>query len=263
MAKSLRDALILACVWAAACLAQPGNAAGSPQFEVASVKPASHGEIGGAYTYPGGRVAFRGCTFVQLVQLAFDVQEFQVAGATDWMRDERYDIDATVPATSPSRRSMPPYAKAPMNEEQRRMLQSLLAERFRLTWHRETREGPVYLLVRNGRPLKLADAKDKNAYPWSGGLHGGMIMGDGLAGINESMPDLAWRLSRYMERPVLDRTDLPGSFDFRTAYSLEDAHPDVLAMIAACLHDIGLKLEPSKGPVEKIVIESAERPAAN
>ncbi len=251
------------CAVAALSLGQQIPATDSPQFEVASVKPTQSRAIGGASTYPGGRVAFRGCTFVYLVQLAFDIQEFQVLGATDWMQTERYDIDATVPPTSQSRHSMPPYAKAPMNEEQRRMLQSLLAERFRLRSHRETREGPVYLLVRNGRPLKLADAKDKSAYPWSGSLHGGMITGDGLAGSNESVPDLAWRLSRCLDRPVLNRTELPGSYDFRAEYSLDDPHPDVIASIFACLHDLGLKLEPSKGPVEKIVIESAEKPSAN
>ena len=260
--RSLK-AVFVVCAIACLCPAQQISATGSPQFEVASIKPTAGREIGGAYTYPGGRVAFRGCTFLYLVQLAFDLQEFQIAAETDWTRSERYDIDATVPATSKSSHSMPPYRKAPMNEEQRRMLQSLLAERFNLRYRRETREGPVYLLVQSGKRLKLSDAKDKSAYPWSGGLRGGMIVGDGLAGINESMADLAKRLSWYMGRPVLDRTDLPGSFDFRTEYSLEDRHPDVIGMIMACLHDIGLKLDPSNGPVERIVIEHAERPSAN
>jgi len=150
-----------------------------------------------------------------------------------------------------------------MNDEQRRMLQSLLAERFNLRYRQDTAEGPVYLLTRNGKALKIADAKDKSAFPWSGSLSGGAINGDGLRGINESMPDLAQRLSRYMGRPVLDRTGLPGSFDFETSYSVDGQRPDVISMILTCLNDIGLKLEPSKGQVERIVIEQAQRPTAN
>ena len=244
------------------CLAQTKSAA-LPQFEVASVKRTVGREINGAYTNPGGRVEFRGCTFYYLLQLAFDVQDFQVAGLVDWMQNERYDIDATVPAASQSSQSKPPNRKAPMNEEQRRMLQALLAERFGLNYHRDTREGPVYLLVQTGKGVKMTDAKDKNAFPWSGALRGGMLSGDGMAGTNESMPDLAKRLSWYVQRPVLDRTGLTGSYDFRTAYSQDDAHPDVIGLITACLNDLGLKLESSKGPVERIVIEKAQKPSAN
>ena len=78
--------------------------------------------------------------------------------------------------------------------EQRQMLQSLLVDRFRLQYRRETRDGPVYLLVRGKKPLKMTDAKDKNGFSWSGGLGGGMVDGDGMAGENESMDDLARRL---------------------------------------------------------------------
>jgi uncharacterized protein (TIGR03435 family) len=197
------------------------------------------------------------------VQLAFDFQEFQITGQADWMKTDRFDIEATVPPGSRSNTANPPIAKTPMNDEQRRMLQTLLAERFDLRYRQDTTEGPVYLLTRTGKALKMADAKDKNAFPWSGGPSGGMIMGDGLRGINESMPDLAQRLSRYMGRPVLDRTGLPGSFDFETRYSVDGQRPDVIGMILTCLNDIGLKLEPSKGQIERIVIEQARMPTAN
>jgi len=143
------------------------------------------------------------------------------------------------------------------------MLQSLLVERFGLKYHRETREGPVYLLLKGNKASKLVDSKDKNAYPWAGGIRGGMITGDGLAGINESMQDLAKRLSPYLGRPVLDRTGISGSFDFRSEYSSDDVRPDVIAMILASVQDLGLKLAASKGPVDALVIEHAERPSAN
>jgi uncharacterized protein (TIGR03435 family) len=91
------------------------------------------------------------------------------------VQEDRYDIDAKPPASSKSSKSMPPYAKAPPNEEQRQMLQSLLVERFGLNYHRETREGPVYLLLKGNKALKLVDAKEKNAYPWAGGIRGGGV----------------------------------------------------------------------------------------
>jgi len=261
MENSLKSVFVV-CAVATLCNAQISET-NTSHFEVASVKPASSREIGGVYTYPGGRVGFRGCTFLYLVQLAFDLQEFQIAGQADWMKTDRYDIDATVPPASRSSNSNPPYPKAPMNDEQRRMLQSLLAERFDLRYRQDTTEGSVYSLTRNGKSLKMADAKDKSAYPWSGSLGGGAIVGDGLRGINESMPDLAQRLSRYMGRPVLDRTGLPGSFDFEASYSVDGQHPDVISMILTCLNDIGLKLEPSKAQVQMIIIEQAQRPTAN
>jgi uncharacterized protein (TIGR03435 family) len=143
------------------------------------------------------------------------------------------------------------------------MLQALLEDRFGLKYSKETREGPVYLLVRGKGPLRLEAAKDKYAYPWSGGLRGGMITGDGMAGINESMSDLAWRLSRYLEHPVIDRTGIGGSFDSRVEYRSDEPRPDIVALILSCTQELGLKLEGARGPVETIVIERAEKPSAN
>jgi uncharacterized protein (TIGR03435 family) len=232
-----------------------------PQFEVASVKPASTREVGGARTHPGGRVELRGCTLHYLVMLATNVESFQVATGPAWIDNDRYDIDAKPPDSSQSSQSSPPDAKAPMNHEQRSMLQSLLAERFQLKFHRETKEGPVYVLVRGGNTLKLAEPKEKNAYPWAGLIGRGT---EGVAGINESMSDLAKRLSGYLHRPVLDHTGLAGSYDFHAAYRTDDdERPDTTAMILACMREIGLKLEASKGSIETIIIDHVERPSGN
>jgi uncharacterized protein (TIGR03435 family) len=264
MQREIMKCLFAICAVTSFCRAaqQPSGTA-TPEFEVASVKPWASREFGGVYTYPGGRVAFRGCTLQYLIEQAFNLRPFQVSGGPGWMQNERYDIDAKPPASSKSSQSMPPYPKAPPNEEQRQMLQSLLVERFQVKYHRETREGPVYLLVTRNKALKLVDSKDKSAYPWAGSLGGGGISGDGLAGINESMEDLAKRLSPYLGRLVLDRTGLSGSFDFKVQYASADPRPDVISMILASVHDLGLKLESSKGPVEGVVIEHAEKPSAN
>jgi uncharacterized protein (TIGR03435 family) len=251
------------CAIASICRAQQPSGTPRPEFEVASVKPAAGGEWNGIYTYPGGRVECRGCWLQYLVQWAFDIQGFQLVGGPAWIAAERYDIVAKPPASSKSSKSNPPYSKAPLNEEQRQMLQSLLMDRFQLQYHRETRQGPVYLLVRGKKPLRMEDSKDKDGYPWSGGLGGGAIVGDGLAGTNESMADLAWRLSRYLGRPVLDRTGLPGSYDFRIEYQTDDPRPDTISVIMTTVQDLGLKLEVSKGPIDSIVIDHAGKPSAN
>ncbi len=240
--------------------------ANSPAFEVASVKPSGPNEspMGrGIFTFPGGRIIANKCTLAKLIQDAFDIQPFQLAGGPRWINDDRYDIEAKPPASSQSASLNPREPKTPLSAEQRQMLQTLLVDRFRLKYHTETKQGPVYLLVRGGKELNLQDPKNKDAYPWAGGLGGGGITGDGLAGKNESMDDLCKRLMPYLGHPVLNRTGLSGSFDFRYAYDSGDARPDIVSAILASVQGLGLKLEASQGPVETFAIDSVEKPSGN
>jgi uncharacterized protein (TIGR03435 family) len=241
------------------------------EFEVASVKPSgsARGMIG-YQVYPGGRVVMGNSTLELLIEFAFDVQPFQVSGGPAWMRDyqSRYDIEARPPSTSKSSQANPTSRNAPLNQEQREMLQALLMDRFQLQFHRETRQGPVYLLTLGKGALKLTEVKDKGDFEWVGSAHGGgAINGDGLAGKNISMPVLAQRLSRYLKKPTFDQTGLKGFFDFSFEYATEevrpDVRPDVIPCILTSLEGIGLKLKPSQGPVETIVIDHAEKPSAN
>jgi uncharacterized protein (TIGR03435 family) len=234
-----------------------------PAFEVASIRPTVTREINGLSTYPGGRVEWRGCSLKYLVTESFGLDWYQVSGGPEWISYDRYDLEAKPPASSKTSRLMPAERWVAPNDEQRQMLQALLAERFQLQFHRETREGPVDLLKRGSRPLKLDDAKNKNAFPWSGGLHNGAVQNDGMAGINESMQDFAKRLGPYFERPVLDRTGIAGSFDFRFEYHTDERTPDLFTVITESLRGIGLKLETAKGPVERLVIDHAEKATSN
>lgn len=232
-----------------------------PAFEVASVKPAGGGAVG-LFTYPGGRIVANSLTLELLIEEAFSIQPFQLAGGPGWIRNDRYTIEARPPASSGLSSAKPSPPDNP-NDEQRQLLQTLLADRFQLKVHRETKNGPVYLLVKGGKEMRLQEAKDKDARPWAGGLGGGRISGDGLAGVNISMGGLAARLSEYMGRPVLDQTGLTGSFDFKYDQVSDDPHPDVAAWIVTSLQALGLKLEASRGPVETIVIDHAEKPSEN
>jgi len=232
----------------------------TPAFEVASVKPSNPNggrmEINGFYTYPGGRIVCRGCTLEYLLMEAFDVQSFQIAGGPAWLQSDRFELEARPPATSKSVNANPMSPKAPPNAEQRQMVQALLADRFQLKSHRDTKHGTVYLLFRGSKPLRLEQPKVKSDFEFAGFVDGG------IAGESVSMPTLASRLSRYLDAPVLDKTAIAGQFDFKFVYAQSD-YSDLTSAILAAMQDIDLKLESSKGPVQTIMIDSAAKPSAN
>ncbi|HXE63834.1 MAG TPA: TIGR03435 family protein, partial [Bryobacteraceae bacterium] len=243
-----------------------------PSFEVASIKPSNptRGRVGPS-TYPGGRVFVGHATLKDLVADAFDVQDFQVKGGAGWMRADQYDVDARPPASSESAKTRPAI-KAPLNPEQREMLLSLLADRFHFRFHREEVEGPVLLLTK-GKAPKLDPPADAKAYSWVGSAtEGGMMTGTGIRGTNASMALLADRLQWYFERPVIDRTGIQGSFDFKfqtpwdgppITSSKSIRSPEVLTNIVSAIQGIGLKLENGKDQIETIVIDDASRPTPN
>lgn len=147
------------------------------------------------------------------------------------------------------------------------MLQALLADRFKLRIHRETKEVPVYLLVTGKKRPKLEtdSGEGETSFRFSG---------KGANFEHTSMVDLAEFLSGLgpVQRPVLDRTSLPGAFKFTLSLADIVADPtkpvDKPSMFAwssifAGLQEIGLKLEPSKAPVELLIIDHAELPSAN
>ena len=240
-----------------------------PEFEVASVRPSgpNQREMNGLYTYPGGKVRCNGCRLEYLIMMAFDVQQFQISGGPAWIdlvSGETFDVEAKPADSSSSALSNPASPKSAPNEEQREMLQSLLADRFQLKFHREIKEGTDYILSRGTGQLKLTPSKDKSAFAWAGGISGGWF-GGGIRGENISMPQLAARLSRFLKRPVLDQTGLEGSFDFEYRLGGEDNDNDanIPSFLLMSMKGIGLMLKPGHGPVETIVIDHLEKPSAN
>lgn len=257
--------------WAA--LAQPSA---PPAFDVVSIKPSdpTKGMLGWL-VYPGGRVRIGHASLANLIEDALEVQPYQVLGGPAWANADKYqyDIDARVPASSESSKWNPPYPASPMNAEQRQMLLTMLADRFQLKFHRETRQLPVYLLKKDSKKPGLEAPKDSNAFPWVGSAtDGGMMLNTGIRGSNASMALLAERLEWYFERPVVDETAIKGSFDFKfeitpdgpTVTSARLARsPEVLSSIVTSLRGIGLQLKTSRGPVAMVVIDHAEKPSEN
>jgi len=239
------------------------QAADRVEFEVATIRPSTtaKGQMG-VLTYPGGRVSFGHRTLADLISTALGVELFQISSGPAWARSDEYEIEAR-PSSSKASLAKPHSPKAPLDDEQRQMLQTLLADRFQLRYHSENRQGPIYFLLKGNKRLRLEKAHIESDFSWVGGLAGGMIVGDGVAGTSVSMPTLAERLSRYMGRPVLDRTGIKGLFDFKYVYAPDDPKPDVISTIITSMQEIGLKLESGVGPVETIVIDHAEKPSPN
>jgi uncharacterized protein (TIGR03435 family) len=232
-----------------------------PAFEVATVRPSGpQDNIIGLFTYPGGRITAGNYTLKMLIGEAFDLQAFQISGGPGWTDIDRWSLEAKPPASAKSSKANPSNPKLPMNDEQRLMLQALLADRFQLKFHRTAKEGTVYLLLKGGKEFQPRPAKNAGDYPWVGGPHGGGVMGDGIAGTNATMELMAQRLTGYMGRPVLDRTGMTGAFDFRFEYPQDDPRPDVIGSILASVRGLGLKLESGKGPVETLAIDHAAKP---
>jgi uncharacterized protein (TIGR03435 family) len=219
-----------------ACTA--GLAADSPQFEVASVKPStpsSDGRIrimnrGGPGTSDPGQVTYTSITLKNLLTIAYGVKNYQVSGP-GWLDTERYDITAKM-------------APETTKEQFALMLQNLIAERFKLTLHRETKDLPLYeLAVAKGGPKLKPWIADPNAPappepggppgPPPTGKDGKPIVPPGATMImfsngrmqmmtkKQSLPRLADMLANQLGRPVIDKTGLMGDYDYTLEFSPE------------------------------------------
>jgi uncharacterized protein (TIGR03435 family) len=195
----------------------------------------------------------------------FPVQEF--VGGPSWVQSDRFDIEGKAEGT-------------PNQEQMREMLRSLLADRFTLVVHRETREMPAYALTlargdgRLGSELRRAapcEAPAQPSQPTAGPRCGGFSVGNGsIKGVGITMTQLAAELPSATEgRYVVDRTGLSGVFDASLIWNADALHPDAPAaeraasIFAAIQEQLGLKLEATTASIEAIVIDSAERPRGN
>ena len=234
-----------------------------PQFEIATVKsPGPQDRIIILYNYPGGRVLISLYTFALLLHEALGVQRFQVVGAPAWIDSERFMIEAEPPASSKLSSFRPSNPEAPLVEEQRQMLLALLMDRFQLKFHRESKEGVVYLLTKGPKEVTFEPPKHPEYRMFFAGLLGG---GNGtVSGGNATMEFITSQLSRSMGAPVFDRTGLNGPFDFTLEHVYDPEEHDSLVTIAQrTVRVLGLKLERSRGPVETINIDHLEKPSAN
>lgn len=264
-------------------------ATGLPAFEVASVKPSPPPEpnrfgfpvAATIRIVPGGRFTATQATLRDLIRRAYDVQDNRVTGGPAWIGSDRFDVAATAEAGSPD-----------TAERMQRMLQSMLIERFKLRVHTETRQLPLYYLVPARGDGKLGPRLRKSAFdcaalrarrgpggapPADGSEPQCQVsfkVGDGsmtIAFQGESASELARFVIPERDRPVIDKTNLPGTFDGELTFAPEPlpgfprlrGSENGVSVYTALQEQLGLRLEPDHGPVEIIVIDGAERPTGN
>jgi uncharacterized protein (TIGR03435 family) len=234
-------------------------------YEVASIKPAQPGERGMARPEPGGQ-RYRGTNLVlkAYISSAFQLKADQVVGAPAWVDTDRFDIEA--------------QAEKPSSLEQHHlMMRSLLTDRFHLRFHFETREMSLYSLTvdSGGAKLTLHDARNSGD-PWIEPSMDAPLHARWKA-TSSPMDLLAFRLGSVLDRPVIDQTGLKGEYDFTLAYTMDlppNLPPNALlngqpidvtgpSIFQALRQQLGLRLEPRKGPAQAMVIDHVEKPDAN
>ena len=257
------------------------TAAGAQSFDVASIKMSQLTEclpgLCGVTTMPrSGRLIIRNYTLKQLVRTAYSVRTEDISGGPSWCDDDRFDIEAKAGGSVPDERTL------------FLMLQSTLADRFKLVVHRETKEALMYALVAAKSGSKLQRANSEGGPQQSAGGRGGSggrggpgvgtlqwtrdADGNGpISGI-ASMHEFALFLSRISGRSliesgptVLDETNIAGVFDIRLEWLREPSFVGEMdSGLRSAIEDrLGLKLEMRKGPGETLVIDGAEKPSEN
>ncbi len=242
----------------------PMSANASPTFEVATVKPAKPDEQGKAFIVQGRRFKTINTTMNEILSFAYGVHAKQIVGAPAWFDTEKFDIDA-----------QPDGEGAPNDKQWRGMLQKLIVERCKLTFHRDKRDLSVYVLsVAKTGPKLTRSEGDPNGLP---GLSFRAI-GD-LNVHNANMYDFTNLMQNaVLDRPVVDQTGLAGRYDFTLKWTPDDSQfggmgakiPPTTdsantppALYTAIQEQIGLKLDAMKAPADVLIIDHVEKPSEN
>jgi uncharacterized protein (TIGR03435 family) len=254
-------------------------------FEVAAVRPNKSGQTAAQIEEPpGGRYIATNASLRILILRAYEISEDQLVGAPDWTRSERFDINATLGQEPPTVPRGEPSAR-------RLALRSLLAERFKLVVHRETRQVPMYALVmarvdrtpgpkltpssRDCSPearLAAAEAAKQVGKPLLG-LCGSLISSGRLQFGGRALSDFARGLSGIPDvgRTVIDRTGLTGNWDAELTFTPDRLpqrtpgqeppafDPNGPFLLTALQEQLGLKLESIQGAMEVLVVDRVER----
>jgi uncharacterized protein (TIGR03435 family) len=241
----------------------------APKFEVASIKPSAPDSESFMLAHPGGRLEISRATLKTLTAFAWRLPSFQVSGGPAWVRSEYFSIQAKALAD-------------PGEDRLLLMTQALLAERFSLKLHFETKEQPVYFLAvaKGGKslPTGLQVATEgscvrvQNTVPPGPRACGSVGLGMNHLEAHEiSMARLAEVLSRVLDRKVIDRTSRPEKFNVSLRWTPDEHQalpsndaialpPDTPSIFTALREQLGMKLESGEAPIELLVIDHAERP---
>jgi uncharacterized protein (TIGR03435 family) len=225
--------------------------AAGQDFEVASIRP--HPGIEQNYrirTPPGGRFTATNVSLKTLILEGFDIKDFQLAGLPGSMEGERYDIDARLPAEGQNQATITPEGLRPL-------LLALLASRFRLKTHRDSKDLTVYALTaaRNGLKLHQNVGTPGHSTDWGGGR---------INAVDVTVAEFGRVLETQLGRAVVDETGIQGTFDFHLNWTPDqDTEKSGPSIFTALQEQYGLRLETAKRPVEILVIDHVEPPSPN
>jgi uncharacterized protein (TIGR03435 family) len=271
-------------VVAAPIWGQDASVAGKPLvYDAVSIKPNKpDGDKMMIRIQTGGdRYSGSGVSIKQLIQYAYNLRmEDQISGLTGTVSNARFDIEAKIDEDTVA--ALKKLSNDEANTQRRLLMQGMLADRFKLKVHSETKELPIYSLVIAKGGSKLKDADPNDTYPNGikgpdGTAHGGMmrVSNGSLTAQGIPISNLANNLSLQVHRQVIDNTGLKGKYDITLNWTPDDYHgvatpPDLSvttdsgpSIFTALQEQLGLKLEPTKGPVESIVVDHAEMPSEN
>lgn len=258
------------------------NAVPKPAFEVATIKPhpgilTMTGVMNAADGVDGSAV-----TLSTLVEYAYGLRsEDQVSGGPGWAKTDRFDVQARFGEADIA--AMQKRSSSEKKATLKLMMQALLEERFKLKVHSTSKQIPVYVLVVAKDGSKLTDAatdtsdhllKGKDGKPLRGFLSWstGKVVAQGYPAKN--LVDFLSQPTAELGRPVVDKTGLTGTYNFTLDWSpphpgvrlsgeSDSASPEDAPSIFTALQELGLKLQPSTGPIEIVVIDHVERPSEN
>jgi bla regulator protein BlaR1 len=253
----------LACIAIACGVAATASTIGSlahaqlaaPAFDVATIKPNKSGEQGGTSKFEGSSYIGVNVPLMRVIRLAYSpIQEF--TGGPGWIESERYDIVAKAEGT-------------PTRPQLQLMLRSLLADRFQVVVHKETREKPAFALVLARPDGKLGPTLRKSEVDCSPANRDkapkaacGFRAGPGLITSRSATMEMLASELIMTGRLVVDRTGLTGTYELDLRWTPDEFETGA-ALVTALREQLGLKLEAIRAPVEVIVVDKAERPSAN
>ncbi|HEV2485395.1 MAG TPA: TIGR03435 family protein [Terracidiphilus sp.] len=234
-------------------------------FEVATVKPVYPDANASRYITMQGLNRFVGknYTLKLLIAAAYDLNPRTILGGPTWIESDHYDILAVTPGEV-----------RPTRDEQMSMLRNLLADRFNLTFHREPKEFSIYVLeaAKSGPKLKPSTAQPDDPAKLISTVYPQHIL---LPARNTTMGEFASLLQRaVLDRPVVDKTGLSGRYDFDLKWAPDEtqfggevpvasAEAPAAPLFSAIQEQLGLRLSATKGPVNALVVDKAERPSAD
>jgi uncharacterized protein (TIGR03435 family) len=243
---------------------KPMAADATPEFEVATIKPATPDRQGKGFMVRGRQFSTVNTTLADLMTFAYGIHAKQITGAPAWVETEKFDLAA-----------QPNGEGQPNDKQWKAMVQKLLADRFKLAFHRDKKELSVYAIVVGKNGPKLTKSESTSNLP------GLFFRGLGnLPAINATMADFAGVMQgAVLDRPVVDQTGLTGRWDFTLLWTPDEfqfaglgvkpppppannaaAPPD---LFTAFQEQLGLKLEATKAQAEVFVIDKVAKPTEN